>query len=111
MQQECGAARGVGPAREPGERALTWLSAGWVDLELVVVPVVVRLDWRRMKRISLFIGKGKDCSRIAKHFVLEEMSLFENSMRAGGGALSLSLPQSQTFFLPGGSGEASRLQY
>ena len=84
---------GASPAQEPGERALTWPSAGWVDLELVVVPVVVRLDRRRMKRISLFIGKGKYCSRIAKHFVLEKMSLFENSMRAGGG-LSLSLRQS-----------------
>lgn len=51
-------------------------SAGWMDLELVVVPVVESPDWLRMKRISLFIGKGKNCSRIAKHFVLEEMSLF-----------------------------------
>lgn len=57
------------------------------------MPLDVRLDWQRMKRISLFIGKGKDCSRIAKHFVLENMSWFENSVRAGGG-LSLSLQQS-----------------
>lgn len=79
--------------QEPGVRALTWPSAGWMDLELVVVPVVGSLDWLRTKRISLFIGKGKNCSRIAKHFVLEEMSLFENSTRAGG-ELSLSLWQS-----------------
>lgn len=54
-----------------------------VNWELVVVPVVDSLDLLRMKRISLFIGKGKNCSRIAKHFVLEEISLFENSTRAG----------------------------
>lgn len=64
-----------------------------MDLELVAVPVVEILNWLRMKRISLFIGKGKNCSRIAKHFVLEEMSLFENSTGAGG-ELSLSLWQS-----------------
>lgn len=47
------------------------------------------------ENFTFIIGKVKDCSRIAKHFVLEKMSLFENSMRAGGG-LSLSLRQSQT---------------
>lgn len=50
---------------------VTWTSAGWMDFELVVVPVVESPNWLRMKRISLFIGKGKNCSRIAKHFVLE----------------------------------------
>lgn len=64
-----------------------------MDLELVAVPVVEILNWLRTKRISLFIGKGKNCSRIAKHFVLEEMSLFENSTGAGG-ELPLSLWQS-----------------
>lgn len=64
-----------------------------MDLELVAVPVVEILNWLRMKRISLFIGKGKNCSRIAKHFVLEEMSLFENSTGTER-ELSLSLWQS-----------------
>lgn len=61
---------GASAVQEPGLKALTWPSAGWMDLELVVVPVVESLNWLRMKRISLFIGKGKNCSRIAKHFVL-----------------------------------------
>lgn len=46
---------GASPAQEPAERALTWPSVGWVDLEMVVVPVVVRLDRQRTKRISLFL--------------------------------------------------------
>lgn len=84
---------GASPVWEPGVRALMWLPAGWMDLELVVVPLVESLNRLRMKRISLFIGKGKNCSRIAKRFVLEKMSLFENSRRTGG-ELSLSLWQS-----------------
>jgi len=61
VQQDLPGAR---PAREPAARAPTRPSPGWVDLELVAVPVVVRLDWRGMKRISLFIGKGKDCKTL-----------------------------------------------
>lgn len=46
-------------------------------MELVVAAVVVCLPWRRTKRISLFVSKGKDCSRIAKHFVLEKWHCLE----------------------------------
>lgn len=52
---------------EPGVRALTWPSAGWMDLELVVVPLVESLDQLRMKRISLFFGKRKELLKDCKN--------------------------------------------
>lgn len=63
MQQDL---PGASPVWEPGVRALTWLSAGWMDLELVVVPLVGSLDQLRMKRISLFIGKRKELLKDCK---------------------------------------------
>lgn len=87
---------GASTVREPGERALTWLSAGWVDLELVVVPVVVRLDRQRMKRISLLLlEKERIAQGLQNTLFWKKMSLFENSMRTGRG-LSLSLWQFRT---------------